>query len=47
MLTESEEEMITVCDRIYVFFRGRVIAVLKRGEDNFTVPALYKTIQGV
>ncbi|KNY15662.1 hypothetical protein AKG11_17715 [Shinella sp. SUS2] len=47
MLTESEEEMITVCDRIYVFFRGRIIAVLKRGEENFTVSALYKTIQGV
>ena len=47
MLTESEEEMITVCDRIHVFFRGRVIAVLKRGEENFTVSALYKTIQGV
>lgn len=47
MLTESEEEMITVCDRTHVFFRGRVIAVLKRGEENFTVSALYKTIQGV
>lgn len=47
MLTESEDEMITVCDRIYVFFRGRIIAVLKRGEENFSVPALYKTIQGV
>jgi ABC-type sugar transport system ATPase subunit len=47
MLTESEEEMITVCDRIYVFFRGRVIAVLERGEEAFTVSTLYKTIQGV
>jgi ABC-type sugar transport system ATPase subunit len=47
MLTESEEEMITVCDRIHIFFRGRVIAVLNRGEENFTVSTLYKTIQGV
>jgi ABC-type sugar transport system ATPase subunit len=47
MLTESEDELIAVCDRILVFFRGKVIDVLKRGEANFNVNALYKSIQGV
>ncbi|OCP19362.1 MULTISPECIES: sugar ABC transporter ATP-binding protein [unclassified Ensifer] len=47
VLTESEDEMITVCDRIYVFFRGRIITVINRGDENFNVSALYKTIQGV
>jgi len=47
MLSESEDEMIAICDRIYVFFRGAIIAVLKRGEKNFSVSTLYKTIQGV
>jgi ABC-type sugar transport system ATPase subunit len=47
MLSESEDELIAVCDRILVFFRGRVVDVLKRGDANFTVSALYKSIQGV
>jgi len=47
MLSESEDEMIAVCDRIYVFFRGHIVAVLKRGEEDFSVSMLYKTIQGV
>ncbi|MEQ1941575.1 sugar ABC transporter ATP-binding protein [Mesorhizobium sp. VNQ89] len=47
MLTESEEEMITVCDRIYVFFRGRIVSLLRRGDENFNVSSLYKAIQGV
>ncbi len=47
MLTESEDELIAVCDRILVFFRGKVIDVLQRGEANFNVNALYKSIQGV
>ena len=47
MLSESEDELIAVCDRILVFFRGRVVDVLTRGEANFTVSALYKSIQGV
>jgi ABC-type sugar transport system ATPase subunit len=47
MTSESEEEMISICDRILVFFRGRVVATLQRGASNFTVDHLYKTIQGV
>jgi ABC-type sugar transport system ATPase subunit len=47
MLTESEDEMIAVCDRILVFFRGRVIEVLERGAPGFDVGRLYRAIQGV
>lgn len=47
MLSESEDELIAVCDRILVFFRGRIAAVLERGASSFNVAALYKAIQGV
>jgi ABC-type sugar transport system ATPase subunit len=47
MLTESEDEMIAVCDRILVFFRGRIIEVLERGKPGFDVGSLYRAIQGV
>ncbi|WP_119389458.1 sugar ABC transporter ATP-binding protein [Taklimakanibacter lacteus] len=47
MLSESEDELIAVCDRILVFFRGRIVSVLNRGTQAFNVATLYKTIQGV
>jgi len=47
MLTESEDELVAVCDRILVFFRGRVVDVLRRGEPGFDVASLYRAIQGV
>jgi ABC-type sugar transport system ATPase subunit len=47
MLSESEDELVAVCNRILVFFRGRVIAALDRGTPDFTVGALYRAIQGV
>ncbi|WP_435106507.1 sugar ABC transporter ATP-binding protein [Arhodomonas sp. AD133] len=47
MTSESEDEMIEVCDRILVFYRGCVVRTLERGADDFTVAELYRTIQGV
>lgn len=47
MLSESEEELIAVCDRILVFFKGKVREVLERGSPAFTVGRLYELIQGV
>jgi len=47
MLSESEDELIAVCDRIIVFFRGKIAGVLARGTLGFTVATLYKAIQGV
>lgn len=47
MLSESEDEMIDTCDEIHVFFRGRIVRTLKRGQPGFDVGTLYRTIQGV
>jgi ABC-type sugar transport system ATPase subunit len=47
MLSESEEELIEVCNEIMVFFRGRVVARLHRDEPDFNVGSLYRAIQGV
>lgn len=47
MLSESEDELIAVCDRILVFFRGSIVSVLTRGAPAFNVATLYKAIQGV
>jgi ABC-type sugar transport system ATPase subunit len=47
MLSESEEELVETCDRIHVFFKGRVREVLERGTPGFTVGRLYALIQGV
>ena len=47
LTSESEEEMIDVCDRILVFFRGSVVARLDRGTPSFTVQTVYKVVQGV
>lgn len=47
MLSESEDELIAVCDRILVFFRGQIVNMLTRGSEAFNVATLYKAIQGV
>ncbi|WP_027132914.1 sugar ABC transporter ATP-binding protein [Geminicoccus roseus] len=47
MLSENEDELIDVCDEIHVFFRGRVVEILRRGEPGFDIGHLYRAIQGV
>lgn len=47
LTSESEEEMIEVCDRILIFYRGQIQREVRRGEPDFTVAEVYKTIQGV
>lgn len=47
MISESEEELIEICDRILVFFRGRVAKVVERGREDFNVAEVYRLIQGV
>jgi len=47
MTSESEEELVDYCDRIVVFFRGRVVKVLARGDLEFTVDGIYRLSQGV
>lgn len=47
MISESEEELIEICDRVLVFYRGRVIAELERGGPGFDVETIYKSVQGV
>ena len=47
MTSESEEEMIEACDRILIFYHGEIRREVRRGEPDFTVAEVYKTIQGV
>jgi len=47
MLSESEDELVACCDRVLVFFRGRITRVLERGKADFTVGEIYKSVQGV
>lgn len=45
--SESEEELIEVCDRILVFFNGKAVREVRRGEPDFNVGEIYGTGQGV
>lgn len=47
MTSESEEELVDTCDRILVFYKGRIVRELRRGEPDFTVNVIYRTGQGV
>ena len=47
MISESEDELIAICDRIFIFFKGRVVHVLRRGASDFTVGDVFREIQGV
>lgn len=47
MISESEEELAEICDRILIFYQGRVVRELERGKPGFDVETIYKAIQGV
>jgi ABC-type sugar transport system ATPase subunit len=47
LISESEEELALSCDRILVFFKGRVVEVLERGSPAFSVRRIYELSQGV
>jgi ABC-type sugar transport system ATPase subunit len=45
--SESEEELVEVCDRILVFLNGTGVREVRRGEAAFNVGEIYGTGQGV
>lgn len=45
--SESEDELVDMCDRVLVFFRGRLVREFTRGAADFTSGAIYNSIQGV
>jgi ABC-type sugar transport system ATPase subunit len=45
--SESEDDLIALCDRVHVFFDGQVTATLESGDQCFQSEQLYKAIQGV
>ena len=45
--SESEEELVELCDRILIVHRGRLVRTLSRGEDKFTAAEVYRLVQGV
>lgn len=47
MTSEAEEELVDTCDRVLVFFRGRIVREFRRGEPGFEVGEIYRASQGV
>ncbi len=47
LTSESEDELIDMCDRVLVFFRGECVREFVRGEPEFNPAAIYNSIQGV
>ena len=47
LTSESEEELVTVCDRVLIFVHGRVVREVRRGDPGFSVSEIYRTSQGV
>lgn len=47
MTSESEEELVAVCDRVLVFYKGRIVRELRRSEPDFTASEIYRAGQGV
>jgi ABC-type sugar transport system ATPase subunit len=45
--SESEDELVDMCDRVFVLFRGRLVREFIRGDADFTSAAIYNSIQGV
>ena len=45
--SESEEELVELCEQILVINRGRVVKTLSKGEENFTPTEVYRLAQGV
>lgn len=45
--SESEEELVELCDRILIVYRGRLVRTLLKGKDRFTAAEVYRLAQGV
>ncbi len=45
--SESEEELVELCDQILVINRGRLAKTLSKGEETFTPQEVYRLVQGV
>ncbi|AHY47744.1 ABC-type sugar transport system ATPase component [Rubrobacter radiotolerans] len=45
--SESEEELVELCDQILIINRGRLVRVLSREEENFSPQEVYRLVQGV
>ncbi|WP_119071292.1 sugar ABC transporter ATP-binding protein [Rubrobacter indicoceani] len=45
--SESEEELVELCDQILVINRGRLVRTLSRSEETFTQQEVYRLLQGV
>ncbi|MGH3090569.1 MAG: ATP-binding cassette domain-containing protein, partial [Rubrobacteraceae bacterium] len=45
--SESEEELVELCDQILIINRGRLAKTLAKGETTFTPQEVYRLVQGV
>lgn len=45
--SESEDELVEICDRVIALYKGSVVADLTRGDPGFNAADLYRIIQGV
>jgi ABC-type sugar transport system ATPase subunit len=47
MTSEAEEELVDTCDRILVFYKGRIVKETRRGDADFKASEVYRASQGV
>lgn len=47
LTSEGEDELVDVCDRILVIYRGRLVKSLSRGQPDFSPASVYRAMQGV
>lgn len=47
LTSESEDELVDVCDRILVIYRGRLVKSLSKGQPDFSPASVYRAMQGV
>jgi ABC-type sugar transport system ATPase subunit len=46
VVSDELGELMDICDRILVFYRGRIVRVFHRGEQDFTHEAILAAIEG-
>ncbi len=47
MTSESEDELVDTCDRVLIFYKGRVVREIQRTAPGFEAGEIYRAAQGV
>ncbi len=47
MTSESEDELVDICDRVLIFYKGRIVREFERSAADFEAGEIYRACQGV